>query len=111
MIALHPTEPLVAAASYIDQVLQLRDLGTGKVLASEPQTDRPLALAWHPDGRTLAVGTNRRQIRLYDRRTWQVYRTLETDFFPTSMAFDPVGDRLAANEYGLNMRVAPCGHG
>ena len=105
MIALHPTEPLVAAASYIDQVLQLRDLGTGKVLASELQDDRPLALAWHPDGRTLAVGTNRRQIRLYDRRTRQVYRTLETDFFPTSMAFDPVGDRLAANEYGLNMEL------
>ena len=105
MFALHPTEPLVAVASYTDQVLQLRDLGSGKVLASESQVDRPLALAWHPDGRTLAVGTNRRQICLYDRRTWQVYRTLETDFFPTSMAFDAVGDCLAANEYGLNMEL------
>jgi len=105
VIALHPTEPLVAASSYPDQVLQLRDLRTDKVLASESQIERPLALAWHPDGRTLAVSNNQRQIRLYDRKTWQVYQTLEAEMNATSMAFDPVGDCLAANEYGSNMEL------
>ncbi|HXY34945.1 MAG TPA: serine/threonine-protein kinase [Planctomycetaceae bacterium] len=105
MIALHPTEPLVAAASYIDRVVQLRDIRTGKVLASESQIDRPLALAWHPEGRTLAVANNQRQIRLYDRKTWRAYRTLESELYATSIAFDPVGDCLAANEYGSKMEL------
>ena len=103
--ALHPTEPLVAACSYPDQLLQVRDVRTGKVLASMPQTDRPLSLAWHPDGRTLAVGCNLRRIRIYDRITWQVEQTLETENYPAWLAFDSKGDRLAVRDYEMNVEL------
>jgi serine/threonine protein kinase/WD40 repeat protein len=104
-IALHPTEPVVAAESYSEQVLQLRDLRTGKVLASTPLADRAVGLAWHPDGRTLAVGSNLYQIYLYDRSTWHVYRTLQAELYPTRMGFDPAGDRLAALDYVGNVQL------
>ncbi len=104
-IALHPIEPLVAAASYGDQVVQVRDTRTGKVLASKPQTHRPLSLAWHPDGRTLAVGTTLPQICLYDRTTWQNDRTLPAERYPVWMSFDPAGERLAACDYVGNTEL------
>jgi eukaryotic-like serine/threonine-protein kinase len=96
VIALHPTEPLLAVCSYFSLVVQLRDVRTGKVVASLPQSTRVSAVAWHPDGRTLAVGyAESHQIRLYDRTTGQAYRTLETEQPVTSMDFDHAGDRLA----------------
>ncbi len=104
-IALHPTEPVLAAESYSEQVLQLRDIRTGKVLASTPLTDRAVGLAWHPDGRTLAVGSNLYQIHLYDRSTWHVYRTLQAELYPTRMGFDRAGDRLAALDYVGNVEL------
>jgi serine/threonine protein kinase/WD40 repeat protein len=94
-IALHPTEPLVAVHSYAGPVVQVRDVQTGKVLASLPQPARPLSAAWHPDGRTLAIGYERHYIRLYDRTTWQAYRTLETGGAVTKIEFDSAGGRLA----------------
>jgi serine/threonine protein kinase/WD40 repeat protein len=94
-IALHPTEPLVAVYSYPALVVQVRDVQTGKVLASLPQPARASSVAWHPDGRTLAIGYESHHIRLYDRTTWQAYRTLETGGVVTRIAFDPAGDRLA----------------
>jgi serine/threonine protein kinase/WD40 repeat protein len=104
-IALHPTEPVVAANSYVDRVLQLRDIRTGKVLKSTPQIDRCVGMAWHPDGRTLAVGSNLHEIRLYDRSTWHVYRTLQAESYPARMGFDSVGDRLAAIDYVGNVEL------
>jgi serine/threonine protein kinase/WD40 repeat protein len=95
MIALHPTEPLVAVTSYSAPVAQVRDVQTGEVLASLPQPARALSVAWHPDGRTLAIGYESHHIRLYDRTTWQAYRTLETGAVVTAIEFDPPGDRLA----------------
>ena len=50
--------------------------------------------AWHPRGRALAVGFDGHPIRLYDRATWQVYRTLKTDQSVTMMAFNHAGDKL-----------------
>jgi serine/threonine protein kinase/WD40 repeat protein len=104
-IALHPTEPLVATCCYLDQVVQVRDLRTGKVLVSITRTDRPVGVAWHPDGRTLAVGSNLFQIHLYDRNTWQVYRSLQGESYPNRMAFDSAGDRLAAIDFAGNVEV------
>jgi WD40 repeat protein len=96
VIALHPTEPLVAVCSYFEPVVQLRDLHTGRVLVSLPQSDRPTSVAWHPDGQTLAVGmTEPQQIRLYDRTTLQLIRTLEVDNGGPTVAFNHAGDRLA----------------
>jgi serine/threonine protein kinase/WD40 repeat protein len=94
-IALHPTEPLVAVASWFGEVVQVRDVQTEKVLASLPQQALAASVAWHPDGRTLAIGYGSQHIRLYDRTTWHAYRTLETGTVVTRIEFDPAGDRLA----------------
>src|SRR5262249_38668270 len=54
-IALHPTELVVAVCSYFTPVVQVRDLQSGEVVASLPQGSNPGGVAWHPDGRTLAI--------------------------------------------------------
>jgi eukaryotic-like serine/threonine-protein kinase len=93
-IAMHPSEPLVAVSSYFALVVELRDLGTGEVIASLPQSTKPHYVAWDPEGRTLAVGLDPGLIRLYDRSTRQPIRTLTGD--ATAVAFNHAGDRLAA---------------
>ncbi|MCI0642313.1 MAG: protein kinase [Gemmataceae bacterium] len=96
-VALHPTEPVVAVCSYFGTVVLLRDLRTGNVLNSLPQDRRPSSIAWHPDGRILAVGmAEAKVIRLYDR-TCQLIRTLESWQQIDRLAFNHAGDRLAAN--------------
>jgi len=99
-IAVHPTEPLVAVASYIPPGLQLRDVRTGKVLASLSQTVPPVGIAWHPNGRTLAVGYENHRLCLVDRNTWQVYRTLEVQCSAASINFDRIGNRMAIQGWG-----------
>jgi serine/threonine protein kinase/WD40 repeat protein len=103
-IALHDTEPLVAVWSYPRLVVQLRDFQTGKLVASLPQSVGVTGVAWHPNGRTLAVGHANGHISLYDRTTWQVYRTLEREGAATSINFDDAGRRLAVG--GWDGRVA-----
>jgi serine/threonine protein kinase/WD40 repeat protein len=104
-IALHPTEPLVAVCSYVGTVLQLRDTRTGKVVAFSPDQEGLTSLAWHPSGRTLAVADRTGQIRLYDRTTLQVYRTLECDDAVTSINFDDAGRRLAVRGWSGRVRL------
>jgi serine/threonine protein kinase/WD40 repeat protein len=110
-IALHPTEPLVAVSSYFGRVVQIRDVRTGKVVASLPQTAGVTHTAWRPDGQTLAVGyPDPPLIRLYDRNTLQPYRTLEgggVDF-----TFNHAGDRLAGRDWtgALDLFDVDTGH-
>jgi WD40 repeat protein len=97
-IALHPTEPLVAVSSYFGRIVQIRDVRTGQVVASLPQTAGVSHIAWHPDGRTLAVGyPDPPLIRLYDRTTLQPYRTLEGG--GVYFTFNQAGDRLAGHDW------------
>jgi serine/threonine protein kinase/WD40 repeat protein len=95
-VALHPTEPVAAVYSWFKPVVLLRDLNTGAVLAELPQDGRPWGVAWHPDGRTVAVGQrDPDRIRLYDRTALRVVRTIESNA-PAPVAFNPAGDRLAS---------------
>jgi serine/threonine protein kinase/WD40 repeat protein len=95
-IALHPKEPLVAICSYHGTEIQIRDVRTGKVEATLPQGTRPNNVAWHPDGRTLAVGlAESHKIRLYDRASRKLFRTLETGSTASFLTFNHAGDRLA----------------
>ena len=110
--ALHPTEPVVAVCSYFGSVVQLRDLRTGEVFSTLPQSTRPLSVAWHPDGRTLAVGLAEAQlIRLYDRTTLRLLRTLETASTASFLVFNHTGDRLAVNGWKGRMEVFDVGTG
>jgi serine/threonine protein kinase/WD40 repeat protein len=102
-IALHPTEPVVAVYSYFGRVVQLRDLGTGRVLAAIPQ-DFATSLGWSPDGRTLAVGSDvvvgGGRTRLYDRSSLRMVRTFEASTAVTGLSFNRAGDRLATIGWG-----------
>jgi WD40 repeat protein len=81
--------------------VQLRDLRTGNVLASLPQSSQPNSVAWNPDGQTLAVGmAEAHQIRLYDRTTLQPFQTLELDNNASTVTFNHAGDRLASAGWG-----------
>jgi serine/threonine protein kinase/WD40 repeat protein len=97
-IALHPTAPLVAVSSYFSRVVQIRDLRTGDVVAALPQAVGATQTAWHPDGQTLAVGYgDSKEIKLYDRTTYAVYRTMLGVQGGTGLTFNHRGDRLATN--------------
>jgi len=97
-IALHPTEPLVAVSSYDARVVQIRDVRTGKVVASLPQTTGVTHTAWRPDCKTLAVGyPDPPLIRLYDRTTLRPFRTLEGG--GVYFTFNHAGDRLAGHDW------------
>jgi serine/threonine protein kinase/WD40 repeat protein len=110
--ALHPIEPLVAVCSSLDSVVQIRDLRTGDVLASLPETARPNCVAWDPDGRTLAVGlAEAHRIRLYDSATLQVLRTLESCDVASSVAFNHAGDRLVSTGWGKVVELFDVGTG
>jgi len=112
IVALHPAEPLLAACSYFDSVVQVRDLRTGQVLASLPQTDPPISICWDPSGRTLAVGYgNNAPIRLYDHATLPSYRTLTTESFGTFVVFNSTGDRLLCISWGGILEVFDVGTG
>jgi serine/threonine protein kinase/WD40 repeat protein len=56
-VNLHPTGPFVAAYSYFHNVVQVRDLRSGAVVASAlpPWSGGNGHCAWSPDGRTLLV--------------------------------------------------------
>ena len=111
-VAVHPTESVVAVWSYFELVVQIRDLETGKVLASLPQTDKAFHAAWHPDGRSLAVGYGESTVaRLYDRATWEVQRTFEIADFGKLVAFNHRGDRLLMRGWGGMLELFDVGTG
>jgi hypothetical protein len=101
---LHPTKSVMAACSYRSNLLQVRDLGTGKVLFS---LDLPWrgsgSAAWSPDGRTLAVsdGTSGR-VHLYDfdlaSPGLHLTRTLTSpENGGATIHFNPAGDRVVTH--------------
>ncbi|HMQ29766.1 MAG TPA: BTAD domain-containing putative transcriptional regulator [Chloroflexaceae bacterium] len=60
--------------------------------------DRPLAVAFSPDGRALAAGTATGQIRLWSAGIWQPSGALDSgNGFVSALAFSPDAATLAAN--------------
>jgi serine/threonine protein kinase/WD40 repeat protein len=96
-VALHPTEPLVAVASYFASVVEIRDLHTGAVLKSLDMPVGGYDAVWHPDGQTLvATDGDGYDIHFYDRTTFRRVQTLRSPGAGTCVAFNRAGDRLAA---------------
>ena len=63
MVAFHPKKRELAVSSASG--VQIRDLDTGKVLTDLAQPGA-MHLAWHPDGKTLAVAGVDRIVHIWD---------------------------------------------
>ncbi len=99
-IALHPSEPLVAVASYHSRVVQVRDLRGGAVLKTLELTVNGYHLAWHPAGHTLAASDgDGHVIHLFDRATFQRVRTFEVQGGGPRMCYNLAGDRMAVSDW------------
>jgi WD40 repeat protein len=102
-IALHPTEPLLAVASYHARVVKIRDSRTGEIIKSLPlPTWTGFDVAWHPRGHTLAVSSGG-TISLFDRSTFACRLTFGQTGGGDRIFFNHAGDRLAT--YGWNSAV------
>jgi serine/threonine protein kinase/WD40 repeat protein len=110
VIALHPTEPLVAVCSYFGSVVQIRDVNTGEVVASLPQSGSANSVAWNADGQTLAVGhAHPPLVLLYDRTTLEPYKTMEAA--AADLYFNHTGDRLATRGWDGRLGLFDVGTG
>jgi eukaryotic-like serine/threonine-protein kinase len=105
----HPTEPVVACASYFSAFIQVRDLRTGKVLAWHAGRN-PCNPLWHPDGRRLIVPDGeggRIQDLVWDpaTRSLKVWRTMAVEANGTQIELNPAGTRLAVTGWNGIMRL------
>ena len=97
-----PNGEMSATASY-DGTVKLWDVATRQERATlEPNLGRCHAVAFSPDGKTLATGSGNWNeevggVKLWDAITGQERLTLEQDVIPVlSLAFSPDGTLLAA---------------
>jgi WD40 repeat protein/tetratricopeptide (TPR) repeat protein len=105
LTAFHPTLPRVVVQN--GQALRVIDLTTDKVV-SEIRCPSPVAsVAWHPNGRQLAVASADLLIRLYDVNTGQLALLAlrgHTDH-GIHVAFEPSGELLASNDWSDVLRL------
>jgi serine/threonine protein kinase/WD40 repeat protein len=108
-VRFNPKFPVFAVQRDRSGVVQVRDLQTGKVLTelSHPQMTSLLPVAWHPDGKTLAVSCQDHNIYLWDVHKPNKYlRILEGHkSFGIRLAFSPGGDLLASNDWHQVLRL------
>src|SRR5262249_57993054 len=92
--------------------IESRDVSSGAVVASVTDSSGANGLAWDPDGHTLAAAcTQEKQVCLYDRGSWRLYRTVDTVEHCTCVDFDPTGHRLAVSGWGGRIELVDAGHG
>ncbi len=100
VIALHPTEPLVAVASYYASVAQIRDLRSGAVVKSLDMPKASSHVAWHPQGHTLAISEgDGGYIHLFDRQTLERLRKFGSAGGGARIHFNHAGDRIATTSW------------
>jgi WD40 repeat protein len=104
MLKFHPTDPVLALTR--GGTAEVRDLRTGAVLAELTHPAVTDAIAWHPDGRTLAVGCNNSPIHLWDVHTSRCLRVLEGHtHLGIRLEFNHGGDLLASNDWHGVLRL------
>jgi WD40 repeat protein len=105
-VARHPTEPLVAVASFSAQLVQVRHLADGAVLKTLHLPTTVNQVAWHPHGHTLAVSEERGlDIHLYETGSFREVRTLRGTGRGNRLAFNRAGDRLAAWSWDRELQL------
>jgi serine/threonine protein kinase/WD40 repeat protein len=106
-LAFHPRDNRLAVAS--GNRVQLFDTDTGRALPPlrHPPAADTQSVAWHPDGRRLAVGCDDRTIHLWDTQT-------ATELMPAwtghsvagiQLGFNHAGDRLVSTDWGGQTRL------
>ncbi|HVR86889.1 MAG TPA: WD40 repeat domain-containing protein [Planctomycetota bacterium] len=107
-LAFSPDGKIVAGAAVR---IQLWEAATGKLLRNlEKDGEWCIALCFSPNGKILAAGDGRNQIRLFDVETGQELRSLKRDirnqlpFFP--MVFSPDGETLATGGVDSKIHLA-----
>jgi serine/threonine-protein kinase len=110
-VALHPTEPLLAACSYFSKEAHIHNWKTGELIRL-PRPKYSSYLAWHPDGHTLAISDGISPlIHLYDRATWRAYRTLKSTVGGGVLIFNHAGDRLIRTDWSGQVKLFDLGTG
>jgi WD40 repeat protein len=105
VIALHPTEPLVAAASYFAKNVQVRDVRTGKVVKSLAMPHSGIHVAWHPAGHTLAASDGDGDaLHLFDLATSRS-RTIGPTGSGSRVVFSHDGNQLAVHDWDGSVRL------
>jgi WD40 repeat protein len=105
-VALHPTEPLIAAATFFGRAVQVRDLHSGAVLQSVEMSAAIASVAWHPHGSLLAVSDEMDlAIHLLERSSLREVRTLRSAGRGTRLAFNRAGDRLAGYSWDNELQL------
>jgi WD40 repeat protein len=107
-LAFNATGKLLAAgAGYQDKAVRVWDTESGKIVRKLPgHKDRSTAIAFSPDGRFLASGSEDRTIQLWDAKSWPPARPLQTPTGPiTSIAFNAEGSLLAVGSEDSLVRV------
>ena len=101
----HPGSRQLAVSC--DTSVEIRDLDTGKVVVELQPLAQPYHLAWHPDGKTLAVACTDSGIHLWDVAAGKQTLVLEGPRNNgITLAFNHAGDLLGIAG-GVGHRVVP----
>jgi sugar lactone lactonase YvrE len=96
MLAFHPGGDILADGGGLDGSVNLWDLTTGEAAVLTGHGEGVNALAFGPDGRTLATGSVDTTVRLWDVATRRTTAVLEPrSGYVFSVAFSPDGRTLA----------------
>ncbi|MBI3408694.1 MAG: protein kinase [Planctomycetes bacterium] len=96
VVALHPSEPLVAVCSYFNNEVLIRELPTGTIRHVLPHVLGAASCAWHPDGRSLTTAgiLGDLRLRLFDTDSGRLVHQFGPCEGGAWITFNHTGDRL-----------------
>ena len=76
-----------------------------RVLNNLIENGRVRSVAWGPDGKNIASGSDDETIKVWNAQTGQCVSTLTVDSLVYSVAFSPDGTKLASGSYDNTVRI------